>query len=133
MTEQSPAAVAVAYFDALERGDVPAAMGMLSPEVVWRQPGEHRFAGDHVGHDAVGALLGGMMTASEGTFKLAVAGAPMANGDLVAVPVRFSGARVGATMDMAGVDLLTIRGGRIVEVCLFSADGPAEDAFWGRA
>jgi ketosteroid isomerase-like protein len=55
----------------------------------------------------------------------------MVNGDLVAVPVRFSGRRGAASMDMAGIDLLTVRDGRIVEVHLFSEDGAAEDKFWG--
>ncbi|WP_424935215.1 MULTISPECIES: nuclear transport factor 2 family protein [Bacteria] len=131
MTEQSPAAVAAAYFEAVERGDVPGAMGLLSPEVQWHQPGANRFSGDHSGIDEVGALLGGMMEVSGGSFQLSVTGPPMVNGELVAVSVRFAGSRAGASMDMEGVDLLTVRGGKIVEVRLFSGDGPAEDAFWG--
>jgi ketosteroid isomerase-like protein len=131
MTSTSPAAVAASYFDALSRGDIPAAMGMLSPDVVWHQPGANRFSGDHHGIDGVGTLLGGMMEASAGTFELTVAGASMVNGDLVAVPVRFSGQAGAAAMSMAGVDLLTIRSGQIAEVHLFSEDGEQEDAFWG--
>jgi len=73
----------------------------------------------------------GMMEASEGTFQLAVTGPAMVNGELVAVPVRFQGKRANGAMDMAGVDLLRIRSGRISEVHLFSEDGPNEDAFWG--
>lgn len=132
MNENTPAAVSDAYFDALGSGDVPAAMGLLSPDVVWHQPGANRFSGDHVGIDGVGALLGGMMEASAGTFQLSVSGAAMVNGDLVAVPVRFAGQRSDASMDMTGIDLLTVRDGRIVEVHLFSEDGAAEDVFWGR-
>lgn len=131
MTDTTPAAVAADYFAALGRGDVPAAMGLLSPDIVWHQPGANRFTGAHTGVEAVGTLLSGMMATSQGTFELAVTGPPMTNGEHVAVPVRFRGARDGATMDMAGLDLLTIRDGRIVEVRLFSEDGPAEDAFWG--
>ncbi len=133
MTNHTPAAVATTYFDALGRGDVPAAMAQLSPSVVWHQPGGNRFSGDHTGVEGVGALLGGMMQASAGTFQLAVTGPAMVNGDLVAVPVRFSGSREGVSMDMPGLDLLTVRGGTIVEVHLFSQDGAAEDAFWGVA
>lgn len=133
MTVQTPAAVATSYFDALGRGDVPSAMALFSPDVVWHQPGANRFSGDHRGLDGVGALLGGMMEASQGTFQLAVTGPAMVNGELVAVPVQFSGNRADASMDMPGVDLLTVRDGKIVEVRLFSADGPAEDAFWGQA
>jgi ketosteroid isomerase-like protein len=132
MSEQTPAVVAGTYFDALGRGDVPAAMAQLSEAVVWHQPGVNRFSGDHVGAEGVGALLGGMMEASQGTFQLAVTGPAMVNGELVAVPVRFSGRRDAVSMDMAGVDLLTVRDGKIVEVHLFSEDGPAEDEFWGR-
>ena len=131
-THQTPTAVAATYFDALGRGDVPTAMAQLSETVVWHQPGANRFSGDHRGLEGVGALLGGMMEASQGSFQLAVTGPAMVNGELVAVPVRFSGRRDAASMDMAGVDLLTVRDGRIVEVHLFSEDPAAEDEFWGR-
>lgn len=133
MTEQTPTAVAATYFDALGRGDVPTAMAQLSDAVVWHQPGANRFSGDHVGAEGVGALLGGMMEASQGSFQLAVTGPAMVNGPLVALPVRFSGRRDGVSMDMAGVDLLTVRDGKIIEVHLFSEDGGAEDEFWGRS
>ncbi|POH61343.1 MULTISPECIES: nuclear transport factor 2 family protein [Cryobacterium] len=131
MTEPIPAAVAETYFAALGRGDIPTVMAQFSDDVLWHQPGAHQFSGDHHGVAGVGALLSGMMEASAGSFQLAVAGPPMVNGDVVAVPVRFSGNSAEATMDMAGIDLLTVRGGKIVEVRLFSEDGPAEDAFWG--
>ena len=131
MTDQTPVAVAIAYFDALSRGDMPSAMELFSQDVVWYQPGSNRFSGDHTGVDGVGALLGGMMEASQGTFAIAVTGPAMANGELVAVPVQFSGKRADASMDMSGVDLLTIREGKIAEVRLFSADSQSEDSFWG--
>jgi len=132
MTDQMPVAVATRYFDALRSGDVPGAMALFSPDVVWHQPGSNRFSGVHRGPAQIGAMLGAMMEVSQGTFELAVTGSPMPNGDLVAVPVRFTGTRDGASMDMAGVDLLTVRDGSIVEVALFSQDGSAEDAFWGQ-
>jgi ketosteroid isomerase-like protein len=132
MTDQTPAAVTALYFDALGRGDVPAAMALLSPDVVWHQPGANQFSGGHSGIDGVGSLLGGMMEASQGTFQLAVTGPAMVNGEFVAVPVRFSGKRADVSMDMSGVDLLTVLNGKISEVRLFSEDGQAEDAFWGR-
>ena len=132
MTEQGAAHVAKEYFGALRRGDVPAAMALLSPTVVWHQPGDNRFSGEHTGLEAARALLGAMMELSQGTFALEVTGAPMVNGDLVAVPVRFSGDTAGTAMDMAGMDLLTIRDGKIVEVHLFSEDAAAEDEFWER-
>lgn len=131
MNDHSPAAIAGTYFDALGRGDIPTVMAQFSDAVVWHQPGANRFSGTHHGVDGVGALLGGMMAASEGSFQLSVAGPPMVNGELVAVPIRFTGSHAESTMDMAGVDLLTVRDGKIVDVRLFSEDGAAEDLFWG--
>jgi ketosteroid isomerase-like protein len=133
MSDHSPAAVASRYFDALASGDVPTAMALLSPDVVWHQPGSNRFSGDHHSPDGVGALVGGMMEASGGTFQLAVTGPAMVNGAMVAVPVRFTGQREDIAMDMTGIDLLTVTDGAIIAVHLFSEDGPAEDRFWGAA
>lgn len=130
MTTQ-PATIARIYFEALSRGDVPTLMNQFAQDVVWHQPGENRFSGIHRGVDSVGALIGGMMRLSDGSFALEVTGPLMANGDLVAVPVRFTGRREDASMDMSGMDLLTVRDGKIVEMHLFSEDGAAEDAFWG--
>ena len=131
MSDKPPASVAATYFDALGRGDIPTVMAQFSPSVVWHQPGANTFSGDHRGVEGVGALLGGMMEASQGSFQLTVDGPAMVNGELVAVPVRFSGKRPEAAMNMSGVDLLTVRDGQIIEVHLFSEDGRAEDAFWG--
>ena len=133
MTDLTPARVATTYFDALGRGDIPTVMAQFGEAVEWHQPGSHRFSGRHTGIDGVATLLGGMMEASEGSFALAVTGPAMLNGEVVAVPVRFSGNRADAAMDMAGVDLLTVRDGKIVEVRLFSEDPESEDAFWGQS
>ncbi len=132
MTDQSPAAVATACFDALGRGDVPAATALFDPAVVWHQPGAKRFSGDHTGVKGVGALRGGMMQTSQGTFAIDTIHALMANGDLVAATLHFAGRRDEASMSMDGVDLLRIKDGKIVGMWLFSSDPAAEDAFWGR-
>lgn len=57
MTDQTPAAVTASYLSALGRGDVPGAMALLGPDVVWHQPGSNRFSGDYSGIDGVGSLL----------------------------------------------------------------------------
>ncbi|MDO5611274.1 MAG: nuclear transport factor 2 family protein [Pseudomonadota bacterium] len=133
MNNNNPADVVNRYFQAVASGDVPTAVAMFSPDLVWHQPGNNRFSGSHHGPDGFGALIGGMMAVSEGSFTLTVTGPALVNGELVAVPVHFSGKRAGASMDMDGIDLLRVRDGRIVEVFLFSGDGAAEDAFWGQA
>ncbi|MBO3725605.1 nuclear transport factor 2 family protein [Actinomyces bowdenii] len=132
MNESHPIAVAEEYFSALGQGRVEDALALLAEDIVWHQPGGSRYSGRHEGRRGVGELIGAMAGASGGTLRVAATGPAMANGDLVAVPVRFTATRPGSTLDQGGIDLLTIREGRIVEVHLFSQDGPAEDLFWGR-
>lgn len=127
----TPVEIVANYFSAIAEGRIPEAMAALSPEVVWHQPGDNRFSGDHRGPDAVGALIGGMMTVSEGSFAIAPAGPLMANGDLVAAPVHFSGQRGDVELNQSGVDLLRVAEGKIAEVWLFSSDEAQENAFWG--
>lgn len=128
----TPTDVVTTYFSALANGDVPTAIGQLSPHLVWHQPGANRFSGDHHGPEGFGALIGAMMEATAGSFTVAPTGPVMANGDLVAVPVHFSGRSAQQRLDMPGVDLLRVEDDQIVEVWLFSRDAEAEDEFWGR-
>ncbi|KOX19629.1 nuclear transport factor 2 family protein [Nocardiopsis sp. NRRL B-16309] len=131
MESTTPLAVVRRYFDALAAQDFATVAAVFADDIVWHQPGDNRFSGTHRGSAAVNEMIGGMMTASEGTFELSVTGEPMANGALVAAPVHFTGRREHARMAMDGTDLLRIEGDRIAEVWLFSADPRAEDAFWG--
>ncbi|MFF9809297.1 nuclear transport factor 2 family protein [Streptomyces coeruleorubidus] len=124
-------AVANRYVDAVSAKDFAAVAGMFADDIVWNQPGTHRFSGSHRGVAAVGEFLGAQMAVTEGTFDLALTGAPMVNGDLVAIPVHFSAKRDGREMSMDGVDVLRVAGDKIAEVWLFSADQEAEDAFFG--
>lgn len=79
----------------------------------------------------MGALIGGMMAVSGGTFQVAPTGAIMTNGEFAIVPVHFSGTRDGVELDQPGVDMFRVSDGLIVEVFLFSSDGQSEDKFWG--
>ena len=124
--------IAKAYIKAVQTGDQATLGGLISPDVVWHQPGKNRFSGTHRGMAAVGPMLGAMMEVSKGTFAITRADHYMANGDWVAITIEFAGEANGHTMKQAGVDLIRIDGGKIVEVKLFSSDPVQEDAFWGQ-
>lgn len=128
----TPLEITRQYFDALGNGDMATVNSLLADDCVWHQPGSNRFSGQHVGPGGIRKLVNAMMEATDGTFRVAGAGAPMVNGTLVAAPVRFQGSRNGASLDMGGIDLLTVEHDRIVRVDLFSEDAAAEDAFWGK-
>jgi ketosteroid isomerase-like protein len=123
--------IAKAYIKAVQTGDQATLGSLISPDVVWHQPGKNRFSGTHRGMAAVGPMLGAMMEVSKGTFAITRADHYMANGDWVAITLEFAGEANGHTMKQAGVDLIRIDGGKIVEVKLFSSDPAQEDAFWG--
>ncbi|HEX8868301.1 MAG TPA: nuclear transport factor 2 family protein [Lentzea sp.] len=129
----TPLAVITRYFDAIESGDFATVAAQFADDIIWHQPGANRFSGTHRGSSAVGEMIGGMMSISEGTFSLRRNAPLMLNGDIVAAPVAWTARRSGASMDGVGVDVMRVVDGKVVEVWLYTADQPEEDAFWGAA
>lgn len=124
--------IAKTYIKAVQTGDQATLGSIISPDVVWHQPGTNRFSGTHRGMAAVGPMLGTMMEVSKGTFAITRADHYMANGDWVAITLEFAGEANGITLKQPGVDLIRVEGGKIVEVRLFSSDQKQEDTFWGQ-
>ena len=120
------------YFESIQKGDLARVGELLAEEVVWHQPGGNRFSGVRQGRDAVFAMLGGMMEASQGSFAIDSVHALMGNGDMVAASIHFVGRSGDSSMSMDGVDVLRLEDGKIVEMWLFSGDQAAEDDFWGK-
>lgn len=124
--------IAKTYIKAIQTGDQATLGGLISPDVIWHQPGTNQFSGTHCGMATVGPMLGKMMEVSQGTFAITRADHYMANGDWVAITIEFAGQANGLQLKQPGVDLIRIEGGKIVEVRLFSSDQAQEDAFWGQ-
>lgn len=124
--------IAKTYIKAAQTGDQATLGRIISPDVVWHQPGNNQFSGTHRGMASVGPMLGKMMDVSKGTFSITRTDHYMANGDWVAIMLEFSGEANGIKLKQSGVDLIRIEGGKIVEIRLFSSDQAQEDAFWGR-
>jgi ketosteroid isomerase-like protein len=124
--------IAKSYIKAVQTGDQAVLGSLISPQVVWHQPGDNQFSGVKNGIAEFGAMFGGMMATSGGTFVITKARRFLANGDLVAIEIEFTARRDGARLDQPGIDLLRIADGKIVEVWLFSSDPEQEDAFWGK-
>ncbi|GKS75811.1 nuclear transport factor 2 family protein [Acidovorax sp. SUPP950] len=124
--------ISKAYIHAVQTGDQTALIRLISPDVIWHQPGNHQFSGTHRGMAQVGPMLGKMMEISKGTFTITHASHYMANGDWVAVTLEFAGEANGVKLKQPGVDLIRIEHSQIAEVRLFSSDPAQEDLFWGR-
>jgi ketosteroid isomerase-like protein len=124
--------IAKSYIKAVQSGDQAVLGSLISPQVVWHQPGDNQFSGVKNGIAEFGEMFGGMMAASGGTFAITHAHRFLANGDLVAIEIEFAAQRDGIKLDQPGIDLLRIADGKIVEVWLFSSNPEQEDAFWGK-
>nr|WP_315235522.1 nuclear transport factor 2 family protein [uncultured Albidiferax sp.] len=124
--------IAKAYIKAVQTGDQATLGSLISPDVIWHQPGSNQFSGTHRGMAAVGPMLGKMMEVSKGTFAITRADHYMANGDWVAITIEFAGEANSIQLKQPGVDLIRTEGGKVVEVRLFSSDQKQEDAFWGQ-
>lgn len=123
--------IAKTYIKAVQTGDQATLGTLISPDVIWHQPGNNQFSGTHQGMAKVGPMLGKMMEVSRGTFAITRADHYMDNGNWVAISIEFAGERDGLKLKQTGVDLVRVEGGKIVEVRLFSSDQAQEDAFWG--
>ncbi len=124
--------VIVAFSEALGRGDIPEAFSFFSSEAKWHQPGDNKFSGTKNNPEEIGKMLSAMMEYTGGTLVVRPDGAMMVNASLVASPVRFSATSGGKSIDMAGIDLYEVNGGKIINVWLFSDDHEKEDEFWGK-
>lgn len=123
--------VAKQYIRAAQTGDQAVLAKVISPNVVWHQPGNNRFSGRHSGISDVVNMLGKMIEVSHGSFTISRASHFMENGEWVAVQIEFTAEREEMKLSQPGVDLLRIEDDQIVEVRLFSSDQAGEDAFWG--
>ena len=120
-----------AYFKALSEGNFPEAFSHFDGNVTWSQPGNHQFSGVKTGPEQIGARLAAMAEYSEGSLAIEPAGEMMVSDTLIAAPIHFSAKKGDKSMDMSGVDLFEVEGGKITKVWLFSEDQAAEDEFWG--
>ena len=116
---------------ALSKGDIPSAFSHFNTDVKWHQPGNNSFSGTKIGLDAIGKMLGDMMTITQGTLAISPTGAMMENGTFVSCPIRFRAKNGTKTMDMNGSDLFEVIDGKITQVWLFSENQLDEDVFWG--
>jgi uncharacterized protein len=57
-TTESNIDIAKAYITAVQTGDQATLGRLISPDVLWHQPGHHQFSGSHRGMAQVGPMLG---------------------------------------------------------------------------
>ena len=117
--------------DAWMRGDMEAANGYWTDDVVWYVPGRHALAGEHRGKDAMNALIGRFMEITAGTIKLEPLDAMADDHHIVAV---FRGTATrpdGMTLDVEDANAILVDDQGKFTTCWWLPNDQAQfDAFW---
>lgn len=115
-----------AIYAARARGDLGAVHDLLDDDIVWHEPGEEDYSGDHRGADAVIELLERLQRTTEGTFELEPTGF-LVTADHVAAAIRWSARRGDVSVEGYEIAVYRIAGAKIAEAW-FHPDGYDPDA-----
>lgn len=116
-------------YDAFARGDIPAALEVLHPEITWHVPGRSPLSGDYHGHPGVLEFFGRCQELSAGTLRVKP-DEILADGDRVVVLSTVSAERHGQFWSSPEVHVLRVADGRITAFREFQGDQETEDLFW---
>ena len=116
-------------YEAFGRGDIPAVLETLAPDIQWHIPGRNPLAGTYKGPDEVVGFFTQLMERSGGTFGLVVDDW-LASDQHVVVLVRETGQRESKRLDVTAAHIWTLRDGKAVEFSFGSGDQHAQDEFW---
>jgi ketosteroid isomerase-like protein len=126
----SPIATVVGLYAALAAGDLDAAGGHLTTDVVLHVPGLQPLSGDHVGRQAVVDFVVASSTTAGRSEEVEVLEV-LAGEHHVAAICRVTGRRDGhVALDNRTVHLFRLDGDAVAEIWFHNWDQPAVDAFW---
>ena len=107
-------------------GDFAAVAALLADDIVWHEPGQFDYSGDHVGKDSVLALLRSLAAATSGTFTLTPGAVPTTREYAVTI-VHWSAERAGRRAEGDEVAVYRLRGGQVAEAWFFPEIGDAAE------
>lgn len=116
-------------YDAFNRKDLPAVMGMFDDDIRIVVPGRSIQSGTFAGKDEVRSYFQILGRHTSGTHRLEILDV-IAKDDRVLVLTRAMGERGADRFDMTVVHLWRMEGGKLTELLLFPADQYAFDEFW---
>ena len=91
---------------------------LLAEDIVWHEPGQFDYSGDHSGKAAVLALLRRLAAATGGTFAL-TPGDVLTTREYAVTIVHWSAERDGKRAEGDEVAVYRLRGGRVAEAWFF--------------
>ena len=116
-------------FDAFAGGDPRALFEVIAEDAVWRVPGDVQVARTYRGRAEIFDLFRETRRLTDGTYRSVLRWALADDEHAVAV-YRATGARLGRTIDIDQVLLISLEEGRWVDVLALPTDPTAFEAFW---
>ncbi len=127
--EHPNAAALRAGYDAFERGDAAALVGLFSEDCVFHVPGTHQNAGSWRGREQYLEYFARFADLTGGSFRSEVI--DVCGSDAHAVAIHHAtGQRNGRTLDCVNVLVCRFEGGTIVEATELKSNQRMEDEFW---
>lgn len=116
-------------FDAFAGRDPRALFEVIADEAVWRVPGRAPVARTYRGRDEIFELFRSTRRLTDGTYRSELRWSLADETHAVAV-YRARGERMGRSIDIDQVLLITLDEGRWQEIVALPTDPEAFDAFW---
>lgn len=110
-------------------GDLAALGELFAEDATWVVPGSSPTSGTKEGRDAIMAYLVEVMTRSEGTFKTTQLAVAQGDGHVFSLD-RNEASRNGTFLNTTGVNVFTLRDGRVQSVQQYFENTADTDAFW---
>jgi uncharacterized protein len=115
-------------FDAFNAGDAATLSELIAEDAVWHWPGQAPVCGVHRGREAIFAVFGRVAELCPDYQSQLVD--LLAGDERVVAITRATGSRPGKTTDSQGVDVFSVRDGKIAGWRFYPEDQRAEDEFW---
>jgi uncharacterized protein len=112
------ASIVRGLYAARAAGDWPAVARLLAEDVVWHEPGQFDYSGDHAGREAVLSLLARLAEATGGSFALHPREI-LTTPEYAATAVRWSAEREGTRAEGNEIAVYRLRRGQIAEAWFF--------------
>lgn len=117
-------------YDAFARGDIPAVLELLDPEITWHVPGRSPLSGDYHGHPGVLEFFGRCRELSGGTLQVVPEELFLSDGERVVALCTVSAERHRQAWSSPEVHVWRVTGGRATEFVEYQGDQQTEDEFW---
>ena len=129
MDEHPNAGLLRRAYEAFGNGDLATVGELLDNEIVYHFGGRSPLAADYKGKREVFDFWGRQFELSSGTLRI-VPSVIVACDEYAFALVHATAERHGRTLAVAGVNVVRVRDGRVVEFWTYATDQYAVDGFW---